>query len=126
MSGSNPAPETDLQPSRPSNDRLDSWKEVAAYLRRDESTVRRWEKEGLPIHRHRHKFRAAVFAYKSELDTWWNSTAAASGGRLEESAHPAAPGTQTAALGPPAARARVARVLVPLAVIVLLAGGYWG
>jgi len=52
-------------------DRLDSWKEIAAHLRRDESTVRRWEKSGLPVHRHRHKSRAAVFAYRSELDTWW-------------------------------------------------------
>jgi len=29
-------------------DRLDSWKEIAAYLKRDERTVRRWEEhEGL-------------------------------------------------------------------------------
>jgi Tol biopolymer transport system component len=55
------------------SDRLDSWKEIAAYLRRDESTVRRWEKDGLPVRRHRHKVRASVFAYKSEVDAWWNS-----------------------------------------------------
>lgn len=53
------------------SDRLDSWKEIAAHLRRDESTVRRWEKNGLPVHRHLHKSRAAVFAYRSELDAWW-------------------------------------------------------
>lgn len=53
------------------NARLDSWKEIAAYLRRDERTVRRWEKDGLPVHRHRHKLRAAVFAYTAELDAWW-------------------------------------------------------
>ena len=35
--------------------RLDSWKDVAAYLKRDVSTVQRWEhREGLPIHRHLH------------------------------------------------------------------------
>ncbi len=57
-----------------SSDRLDSWKEIAAYLKRDERTVRRWEeREGLPIHRHQHKSRAAIFAYKSELDAWWNN-----------------------------------------------------
>ena len=29
-------------------DRLDSWKEISAYLRRDVSTVQRWEKrEGM-------------------------------------------------------------------------------
>jgi len=56
------------------SDRLDSWKEIAAYLKRDERTVRRWEeREGLPIHRHQHKSRAAIFAYKSELDAWWNN-----------------------------------------------------
>ena len=40
-------------PSRGSN--LDSWKEIAAYLRRDIRTVQRWEKqEGLPVHRPAH------------------------------------------------------------------------
>jgi len=29
------------------DERLDSWKEIAAYLKRDESTVRWWEAEGL-------------------------------------------------------------------------------
>ena len=37
-----------------SSDRLDSWKEIAAYLNRDVTTVQRWEKrEGMPVHRHR-------------------------------------------------------------------------
>jgi DNA-binding transcriptional regulator YiaG len=36
-------------------DRLDSWKEIAAYLNRDVTTVQRWEKrEGMPVHRHLH------------------------------------------------------------------------
>ena len=36
-------------------ERLDSWKEIAAYLKRDVTTVQRWEKrEGMPVHRHRH------------------------------------------------------------------------
>ena len=52
--------------------RLDSWKAIAAYLHRDESTVRRWEKEGLPIHRHLHNKKAAIYAYTSEIDLWWN------------------------------------------------------
>jgi hypothetical protein len=34
---------------RPLEDRLDSWKEIAAYLKRDVTTVQRWEKrEGMP------------------------------------------------------------------------------
>ena len=55
-----------------SRDRLDSWKEIAAYLKRDERTVRRWEKEGLPVHRHAHKKQASVYAYRAEIEAWWN------------------------------------------------------
>jgi dipeptidyl aminopeptidase/acylaminoacyl peptidase len=52
--------------------RLDSWKEIAAYLRRDVTTVRRWEKrEGLPVYRHLHERRESVYAYASEIDRWW-------------------------------------------------------
>ena len=51
--------------------RLDSWKEIAAYLNRDARTVQRWEKtEGLPIRRHVHEAQASVYAYTSELDAW--------------------------------------------------------
>jgi Tol biopolymer transport system component len=54
-------------------DRLDSWKEIAAHLNRDISTVQRWEKrEGLPIHRLPHDKGGSVFAFKSELDAWMN------------------------------------------------------
>ena len=54
-------------------DRLDSWKEIAAHLKRDVSTVQRWErKEGLPVHRHRHDKLGSVYAFKTELDVWWN------------------------------------------------------
>ena len=64
-----PLPESrEPPPSR----RLDSWKEIAKYLKRDESTVRRWEKEGLPVHRRAHKRKASVYAYESEIDAWWN------------------------------------------------------
>lgn len=52
--------------------RLDSWKEIAAYLRCSERTVRRWQEEGLPVHRHAHKKRAGIYAFKPELDAWWN------------------------------------------------------
>jgi len=50
---------------------LESWKEIAAHLQRDERTARRWEKtEGLPVHRHHHLSRSSVYAYPSELDAW--------------------------------------------------------
>ena len=54
-----------------SEDRLNSWKEIAAYLKCSERTVRRWEQEGLPVHRHPHKVKAAIYAYKAEIDAWW-------------------------------------------------------
>lgn len=55
----------------PAEDRLDSWKEIAAYLRRGVRTVRRWERdEGLPVHRHVHRVLGSVYAFKSEIDTW--------------------------------------------------------
>src|ERR1700742_87818 len=52
-------------------DRLDSWKEIASYFRREVRTVQLWEKrEGLPVHRHFHKHLGTVFAFRSELKTW--------------------------------------------------------
>lgn len=58
--------------ARPASDRLDSWKEIGAYLKRDVTTVRRWEKrERLPVHRHLHDRRESVYAYAHEIDRWW-------------------------------------------------------
>lgn len=52
-------------------DRLDSWKEIAAYLNRDVTTVQRWEKrEGMPVHRHLHGRMGSVYASKAELKEW--------------------------------------------------------
>jgi len=52
-------------------DRLDSWKEIAAYLNRDVTTVQRWEKrEGMPVHRHLHARMGSVYASRAELDAW--------------------------------------------------------
>ena len=49
--------------------RLDSWKEIAAYLRREVRTVQRWEKSsGLPVHRLQIGKQGPVYAYKTELD----------------------------------------------------------
>ncbi len=54
----------------PMDNRLDSWKEIAAYLKRTERTVNRWEKRGLPVYRVPGAQRQVVFAYKHELDEW--------------------------------------------------------
>lgn len=65
-----PLPGTDT-PERMPQERLDSWKEIAAYLNRDVTTVQRWEKrEGMPVHRHQHDKRGSVYALSSELDVW--------------------------------------------------------
>jgi Tol biopolymer transport system component len=64
-----PAPD-----ERPVDDRLDSWKEIAAYLRRDITTVQRWEKrEGMPVHRHVHDKKGSVYAFRTEVDGWARS-----------------------------------------------------
>jgi Tol biopolymer transport system component len=66
---SSPSP-TESNPP-PSDDRLGSWKAIAAYVKRDVTTVQRWERrEGMPVHRHLHDKRGSVYAFRSELDAW--------------------------------------------------------
>jgi len=51
--------------------RLESWKEIAAYVHRSEKTCRRFVKElGMPVHRLEDSPKARVFAYQDELDLW--------------------------------------------------------
>jgi Tol biopolymer transport system component len=67
-------PSSGTPPVSPPEDRLDSWKEIAAYLDRDVTTVQRWEKrEGMPVHRHLHDRIGSVFASRAELDRWAHS-----------------------------------------------------
>ncbi len=68
-------PSPDKPPSeKPPETRLDSWKEIAAYLGRDVTTVQRWEKrEGMPVHRHVHDKRGSVYASGPELEAWLRS-----------------------------------------------------
>jgi Tol biopolymer transport system component len=89
-------PVQDTGPSEKSpGDRLDSWKEIAAYLKRDVTTVQRWEKrEGMPVHRHLHDRLGSVYASRAELDAW------AAGRRLVEAPEP------EAASSPPAGSPR--------------------
>ncbi len=82
-------------------ERLDSWKKIASYLRRDVSTVQRWERrEGLPVHRHLHDKQGSVFAFRSEVDAWWEGRSIG----LAPKAAPAEP-----AIGQPAAAQSAAR-----------------
>lgn len=67
-------PPNKSNPNHPNSDRLDSWKEIATYLRRDLRTVQRWEeREALPIHRHLHGKLGSVYAFREELDAWFAS-----------------------------------------------------
>ena len=59
-------------PDPDSNERrLESWGEIATYLRRDIRTVQRWEHDyGLPVRRLVIGKTGQVYAYRSELDRW--------------------------------------------------------
>jgi Tfp pilus assembly protein PilF len=99
--------------------RLESWKEIAAYLDRSERTVRRWEeKEGLPIRRLQHDKRSSVYAYTGELHAWRESRQ-----QLLE-AEPAADPTPSRLPIGYQLRPWLAGAVVALAVVVS-AGAFW-
>ncbi len=52
------------------DERLKSWKEIAAFFGADERTVRRWESRGLPVHRIPGGARTTVYADVAELQAW--------------------------------------------------------
>lgn len=67
VDGATFGPEGSSLPER----KLDSWKEIAAFLDRQVRTVQRWERsEGLPVRRHEHASKSSVYAYASELERW--------------------------------------------------------
>lgn len=54
-----------------SDRRLDGWKAIAGYFRRDRTTVMRWARErDLPVHRLPGGKQGSVFAYEHELAAW--------------------------------------------------------
>jgi len=54
--------------------RLNSWKEIAAYLKCSPRTVRRWEQqEGLPVRRHLHRNKETVYGFSDAIDAWLES-----------------------------------------------------
>lgn len=56
------------------SDALQSWKEIAAYLKRGVRTAQRWERcAGLPVRRPRPGDRSPVFAFPDEIDQWMHS-----------------------------------------------------
>lgn len=74
--------------SNPSQDRLESWKEIAHHFGVTARTVQLWERErGLPVHRMPGP-RGRVYALRAELDEWAN------GGARETGAPEPAPRTR--------------------------------
>lgn len=102
-----------------SGERLDSWKEIAAYLKRDVTTVQRWEKrEGMPVRRHLHDKQGSVYAFRAELDAW------ARGRNASEP--PATVDPVPAAVPAPATRRPHPRVLAAVAMgLLLVAAVVW-
>jgi Tol biopolymer transport system component len=84
-------------PDDPDSPRLDSWKEIAAYLKRGITTVQRWERhERLPVHRHQHQKRGSVYAFKAEIDRWWQEGRH----RLEDATAASSPAAAAASRSP--------------------------
>ena len=101
-------------PAAAVSDRLDGWKEIAAYLDREVRTVQRWEKsEGLPVHRLQHDKLGTVWAVKTELDDWQTQRQAKPPDSDEEGEED----SQSPAWLKPA--------LMTLGVIAIAAVGYW-
>jgi Tol biopolymer transport system component len=114
-------------PIRPLEDRLDSWKEIALYLKRDVTTVQRWEKrEGMPVHRHLHDRMGSVYASRAELDSWARSRnlrAAQDNENNAPSAHaPVAPPDLTI---PTSRNWKLVRPLAALGVALAIGVGLW-
>ncbi len=114
-------------PEKPLDDRLDSWKEIAAHLNRDVTTVQRWEKrEGMPVHRHQHDRMGSVYASRAELDAWTrtrNLPAVPANGNSVPALSSTTPPQAT-----PIPAAPTRKFLVPLAaalVALAMAAGVW-
>lgn len=98
--------------------RLDSWKEIAAYLNRDLRTLQRWEKTAdLPIHRLNKPGTRAVFAYTAELDDWLRLQSPAPANTIPADPPPAPRGAARLLM----ASAAVATVLIVAAAVTFLA-----
>jgi adenylate cyclase len=71
------APRTLLRKANPpphafeTGERLEGWKQIAAYLKRDVRTIQRWERaEQFPVRRQMHRKLGSVLAYKDEVNRW--------------------------------------------------------
>jgi tetratricopeptide (TPR) repeat protein len=77
-------------PASESRQRLEGWKQIAAYLQRDVRTVQRWEKtEQFPVRRQMHRKLSSVLALKDELDRWMDQRCSLPGERAGTTSLPA-------------------------------------
>lgn len=124
MSESNPSESESTSPG--ARDRLDSWKEIAAYLKRDVTTVQRWEKrERMPVHRHVHDKLGSVWALRSELDAWTRGRVAYAPASSSEAGElqPVVPAR--AAASPVARRRGVWMAMTIVVAVTLCAAAVW-
>jgi eukaryotic-like serine/threonine-protein kinase len=122
----------------PPPDRLSSWKEIAGYLERDVTTVRRWEKTlGLPVYRLQRQKLGAVYAFQGEIDAWLRSRTQSvapdalnngdSGPAIEAlDATPAAPAAITEREPGAIAKPKLRRGTIALVVLAVAAGAVAG
>ena len=113
---------------KPTEERLDSWKEIATYLGRDVTTVQRWEKrERMPVHRHLHDKRGSVYASRPELDAWARSRNIREEEEEEDGVGAGSPAVPEIPAVPAivAPKSRRMRVFLPVAAVLALAIGAW-
>jgi hypothetical protein len=114
---------------RPTVDLLGSWKEIATYLKRDVTTVQRWEKrEGMPVHRHLHDRMGSVYAFRAELDSWMQTRKPSPGQENGDNGISPAPPAEPARPAASVSRHRWRLVLTlaaAVSVVLAIGAGLW-
>lgn len=110
--------------------RIDGWKAIAAYFRRDRSTVMRWARDHrLPVRRMPGGKQGSVFAFESELAAWSLTPDRTDAAPISEPASPVPPVSGPAsndAIVPARPAPRPVAWMMPVALLGAVAGGaYW-
>jgi len=107
--------------------RLDSWKAIAAWFRRSERTVKRWEAErGLPVHRLPGGPNAGMYAHVAELAEWLRSGSATAERGNDRPTLGAIEVAPPLAANPAAKRSALAALAAAAAAILVLGLTIWG
>ena len=109
-------------PEGSQNRQLRGWKEIALWLGKDESTVKRWALDrGFPIHRVPGSKRASVYAWTDEINDWLTSRRREDASQTSPSAEPPGAERATPSEEKPARRPRSWHARSTAAVAVLAA-----